>query len=187
MRIYTTYEISQSLQVNITTVMSWINQGKLLAYKTPGGHRRVFHDDLIAFLKKYKMPIPPEFQKKYKRVLVVDDDPQVARLINRLLKKIDAKLEIETAKDGFEAGRLVEIFSPDLVILDLMLPGVDGFTVCQKIRKDKKKKDVKILAISGQNTKENEAKVLKCGADAFLAKPFQVEVFNKFISRLLSL
>src|SRR5690348_12569296 len=72
--VYTTFEISRFLAVDITTVMAWTDQGKLSAYKTPGGHRRVPGTDLLAFLLRYKMPVPQELQKGSRRVLLVDDD-----------------------------------------------------------------------------------------------------------------
>ena len=185
-QIFTTYEISRALSVDITTVMSWIDQGKLSAYKTPGGHRRVPKSDLLHFLKKYKMPIPLGLKHDEKRALIVDDDEQIIRLILRVLKKWDPKLKVETAKDGFEAGQKLESFSPHLVVLDLMLPGINGFRICKNIRSNKKTKEIKILAISGENTEETRKNFLNYGADGFLAKPFSIETFNHTINKLLS-
>lgn len=184
--VYTTFQISQYLSVDITTVMSWIDDGKLSAYKTPGGHRRVPHRDFLEFLKKYKMPVPQGLPGGARKVLVVDDEPQMVRMVVRYIKKIDGSLEIETAEDGFEAGRKMESYTPDLVILDLNLPGIDGFKVCKNIRASDKK-DVKILAMSGQGSDENRRKIISCGADEFVAKPFDMDAFAVLIRRLLDL
>ena len=181
--IYTTFDISKFLSVDITTVMSWIDEGKLGAYKTPGGHRRVPESELLAFLKKFNLPVPDELLRG-KRVLIVDDDLQVVRVIKRILQNIE-KLEVEVAEDGFEAGRKFETFLPDLVVLDLFLPKLDGFKVCEAIRKSPTKREVKILAVSGDDTPQNRQKIQGCGADAFLGKPFTTEAFNQTVLPLL--
>ncbi len=185
--VYTTYQISQFLSVDITTVMTWIDDGKLAAYKTPGGHRRVPHKDFLEFLKKYKMPVPSGLSGGAKKVLVVDDEQPIIRLVDRFIKKIDETLQVDSATDGFEAGRKLESDTPDLVILDLNLPGMDGYKVCKNIRAADKKKNIKILAISGQATEETKRKILGCGADEFLPKPFEMEVFAQSVRRLLDL
>lgn len=185
--VYTTYQISQYLSVDITTVMSWIDDGKLSAYKTPGGHRRVPHRDFIEFLNKYKMPIPEGLNGGTRKVLVVDDEPQVARLVERTIKKIDPTIDVQIASDGFEAGRKLESYTPDLVVLDINLPGVDGFKICKNIRASEDTKNIKILAISGAAGDENKRKILACGADEFMAKPFDINSFSVSIKRLLSL
>jgi len=185
-RVYTTHKISKFCSVDITTVMAWIDDGKLPAYKTPGGHRRVLQPDLVEFLQRYRMPIPLELQKRGNRVLIVDDDPQIVQSISKILKRLD-HTEIETATDGFEAGRKLETFLPDLVILDLMLPGMDGFQVCKNIRGSKKQQNVKILAITGQDTEENRKRIMSCGATAYMSKPLQGDGLTSKIAALLEL
>jgi len=185
-KIFTTYEVSQYCSVDLSTVINWIEQGKLLAYKTPGGHRRVKEEDLVHFLKEYHMPIPAGLVKRQKRrILIVDDDKAVVDLIVRAIKKLKKKCEVDTVFDGFEAGRRLITFEPDLVILDLMLPGIDGFKVCKNIRKDKKTKHIKVLAITGFDTPENRKKILSSGANDYLAKPFEVSDFLEHVEKLL--
>ncbi len=185
--VYTTFQISQYLSVDITTVMSWIDDGKLSAYKTPGGHRRVPHRDFIEFLNKYKMPIPEGLTGGTRKVLVVEDEPQMSRLVERTIKKIDSSIDIQIASDGFEAGRKLESYTPDLVVLDINLPGVDGFKICKNIRASEDTKNIKILAVSGAVGDENKRKILSCGADEFMAKPFEINSFSVLIKRLLNL
>ncbi len=174
-QVYTTYQISKICSVDITTIMAWVDDGKLRAYRTPGGHRRVLHRDLVSFLKKYNMPIPRDVREGGQKVLIVDDEPMTVRLITRALAKIDKDLQIETAHDGFEAGQKLETFHPDLVILDILLPGVDGFRVLKNIRNHKNNQNIKICVISGVDIETTKAKALKAGADAFIAKPFNFD------------
>lgn len=184
-KIFTTYEVSQFCSVDLSTVINWIEQGKLVAYRTPGGHRRVMREDLVHFLKEYRMPIPAGLAKKGRRILIVDDERAVVDLIVRAIEKLNRKCDIDTAFDGFEAGRKVITFEPDLVILDLMLPGIDGFKVCKNIRSSKKTKHIKVLAITGFDSPENRKKIFSSGANDYLAKPFEITDVLERVDKLL--
>ena len=116
--LFTTYEIAKLCSVDVTTIKNWINSRKLSAYKTPGGHRRVKKEDLVEFLRKYEMPIPPQIEGKGLKVLIVDDDRNIVDIITRALKKQKWDLRIEPAYDGYEAGTKVTTIFPDLVILN---------------------------------------------------------------------
>lgn len=117
--------------------------------------------------------------------MIVDDERAVVDLIVRAIKKLKKKCVVDTAFDGFEAGRRLITFEPDLVILDLMLPGIDGFKVCKNIRMDKKTKHIKVLAITGFDTPENRKKILSSGANDYLAKPFEVSDLLEHVEKLL--
>lgn len=184
--IYTTYQVSQFCRVRLPTVIKWINDGKLAAYKTPGGHRRIKKQDLVNFLKKYNMPISSDLAEDVKKILVVDDDPLVVRLLTTILKEGNSKYEVESANDGFSAGSKIMSLHPDLVVLDIKLPGIDGYRVCANIRDNKETSDIKILAITGFNSPDIKEKILACGADDFVIKPIDKKDFLKRIKRLLS-
>ncbi|HCJ67808.1 MAG TPA: histidine kinase, partial [Elusimicrobia bacterium] len=155
-KTYSTFDISEICGASPTTVADWIDAGELKAFYTPGGHRRVRKDDLLEFLKKYAMPIPKELlEDGRKKILVVDDDQAIINLITRFLKKLPEKYQFASAMDGFQAGQKLSEFEPDLIILDLMLPGIDGFQVCRNIRSNEKTKEMKILAITGYDSPEN--------------------------------
>lgn len=171
--------------VDLSTVINWINQGKLIAYKTPGRHRRVKKEDLVKFLEEYNMPIPKALQGKQK-ILIVDDDAAVSDLIVRTLRKEKDIIDIKVSHDGFDAGKQVGLLKPDLVILDLKLPGIDGFQICKNIKSDPKTKHARILAISGYATPENRKKIISYGANCFMAKPFDVDDLVKRIKKLLT-
>ena len=186
----TTYDVSRYLHVDLTTVINWCEQGKLPAYKTPGGHRRVEPERFMEFLKAFKLPVPPEFRERMRgglRVLIVDDEIHVRRVVMKSFAKNIPEAKLYEAGDGFEAGKLVLDALPDLVILDLKLPGVDGFRVCANIREDDRFKHTKILAITGQDTAENKNKILRAGADDYLPKPFEVKDLLEKAKRLLEI
>lgn len=174
----TTREISRYLQVDLTTVIHWCDQGKLTAYKTPGGHRRIQPDSFLKFLEEYRMPLPEELKAKLRggvRVLIVDDEAVVRSTLLKAMRKKMPDVSLYEASDGFEAGKMVVDVLPDLVILDLKLPGLDGFKVCENIRKDPRLRDTRILAITGQDSAENRKKIMDAGADDYLPKPFGIE------------
>ncbi|MBA3065997.1 response regulator, partial [bacterium] len=155
-KAYTTFTISRICGVYPTTVANWIDKGSLKAFITPGGHRRVERGELFKFLKKYNVTAPQGLivrrRRKRKRILVVDDDNNVMKSIVKILENSIEKYEILTARDGFQAGQLVSDFKPEIVVLDIMLPGVDGFSVCAEIKK--RSAAIKILAITGFDSPE---------------------------------
>ena len=195
MKPFTTYQISQMVNVDITTVIDWIDKGLLKAYKTPGGHRRVKWGDLVKFLKKYKMPIPDgqcsglplasnnkaRQERATTKVLIVDDNEDILEFISRAIKKFIKNVKIETITEGFIAGKRIAEFKPDLLILDIRLPGMDGFEVLKHLQKE----NLKILAITAYPSKETREKILKAGADDYLIKHFTVEQLKEKIEKLI--
>ena len=187
-RALTTYEIAEYCQVTPRTVIQWVNEGKLKAYRTPGNHSRIEIDEFLDFLKRFNMPIPVEytFEKSSdkKRILIVDDDKSMVDSIQRFLKK-EKVYDFEVAYDGFEAGQKFMTYKPDLVILDIRMPRVDGYKLCSAIRKDPSNKNVKILIISGLIEAKDKKTITKLGADDYLEKPFENKQLKAKIANLL--
>ncbi len=184
----TTGEVAEYCHVTHRAVLKWIVSGKLRAYRTPGKHSRVEVKDFIDFLAKYNMPVPEHFRLngQKKKILIVDDDEEMVNTLKRILKG-DEHFEVEGAYDGFDAGRKFSDFRPDLVTLDIKMPGVDGYQVCSYIRKDLVNKDVKILVVSGVLDDAEAKKIMALGADDYLGKPFDLEVFQAKITKLLGM
>ncbi len=104
------------------------------------------------------------------KVLIVDDDSNIAEIISLYL--IKEMFETKVAEDGYEALELFESFEPDLVILDLMLPGKDGYEVCREIRKQK---DTPIIMLSAKGETFDKVLGLELGADDYMIKPFDTK------------
>ena len=179
--IYTTHEVSRLLHVNPRSVINWIEQGLVPSYRTPGGHRRIRHDDLLAFLRKHQIPTPASLVDGKFSVLIVDDEEEIIEIIKAFLQR-QGGYEIFTASDGITALIEVGRLKPDLLILDIMIPGVDGVEVCRRIKADTSNKTA-IVAVSG--IADNEKKILQAGADAFMAKPVDLEQLHVEAKRLL--
>ena len=185
-RTYSTFDIARMLEVVPGTVANWIDSGKLNAFTTLGGHRRVSQKDLFAFLKKNAIPVP-EFlanSSGKKKILIVEDEE---RFLNLAVKafKVFKDVELLTATDGFQAGQLVEGGKPDLVVLDIMLPDINGFKVCELIKA--RNKNTKVIAITGYDSEDIKKKILDAGADAYLIKPFQFKTLFGYVETFLGL
>jgi excisionase family DNA binding protein len=181
--IYTTHEISRLLHVNPRSVINWIEQDRLSSYRTPGGHRRIRREDLVAFLRKHQIPTPAELADGTYSIFIVEDEEEIVDLIRNFLSR-QGGYDISSASNGISA--LIEIgrSKPDLIILDIRIPGVDGLEVCRRIKADPTN-TAAIVAISGQA--EVEQKILQTGADAFLAKPLNLDRLLAESKRLLRL
>jgi len=188
-RFFTTSEVAAYCAVTNDGVLKWIKSGKLRAFSTPGGHYRVSAEDFREFLEKYDIPVDEGFfrgSKKQRTVLVVDDEPNIREIVRRLLNELDADLKVEEACDGYEAGIKVGSLQPDLVIMDVMMPRVDGISLCKSIRENPATKQVKVLAITAFPEQDNVKKMYDAGADLCLIKPLQFEHFRLEVIRLLN-
>jgi len=179
--IYTTHEVSRLLHVNPRSVINWIEQSLLPSYRTPGGHRRIRHDDLLAFLRKHQIPTPESLVEGKFSVLIVDDEQEIVDIMKVFLQR-QGGYEITSAADGISALIEVGRAKPDLLILDIMIPGVDGIEVCRRIKADSNNRTV-IIAVSG--SAEHEKRILQAGADGFMTKPIDLEKLHTESKRLL--
>lgn len=179
-------DVARFCHVSRRTALTWVGVRKLKVYKTPGGHNRVREEDFVDFLKAYRMPIPDRFSGVVhrRRILIVDDDKDVVNSIKKLLE-IGRQYEIDTAFDGFDAGRKFLTGRPDLVILDMRMPGIDGFEVAKRIKRFSEGGQVKIVAISACYREEEKDKMLAAGADICVDKPFDSRRFMELINELL--
>ena len=170
-----TFAIAQMLHVDPGSVANWIDQQLLKAHRTPGGHRRVATEDLVAFLREHKMPIPPELETTPNRILIVDDEPAITQLIAKAVGGAFPECEVIEAHDGFRAGTIIATLRPDVVILDLRMPGMDGYEVCRMIKSDDATRQAEVLAMTAYPSPESEQRILGCGARVCLPKPLDLD------------
>jgi len=175
----TPHEVAKLLMVNPVTVRQWAARGLLRSMATPGGHRRFLLSDVEEFARSRGSASHANATGRPERVLIVDDDTQVSRLVSDTILTRVPDVTVEIANDGFEAGAKVESFRPHALVLDLMMPGMDGFEVCRRLRARHTLNHIRIVAVTGSHTKENVARILEAGADACLPKPFDPEELLK--------
>lgn len=161
--------------VSPTAVRQWAEKGELNALTTPGGHRRFLPAEVKRFAHTRGMSIEIDRPEKL-RVLVVDDDEQYSNYLCEYLTNNIKKITVETASDGFIAGLKVMEFQPEIILLDLMMPGVNGFEVCSLLKAGEDTQSIRIIAMSGFPSQENINNILKSGAEDCLAKPVDTKV-----------
>lgn len=183
-KLYTTGEVAAFCHVTINAVKKWIASGKLQAFRTPGGHFRINREDFMAFLDRYKLDVKDEFFPERKKILIIDDEHDVVEYIKGALETMQEGYQIECAGDGYDALIKVGDFKPELLVLDIRMPKIDGFEVCRRIKGDQHTKDIKILAVTAYG-KDDIDKILQCGADFCLPKPIRLKEFQKNVHRLL--
>ena len=175
-QLLTSSEVGQLLQVNASSVKKWVDDGLLVAFRTPGGHRRIRAADLVEFLAHHHMPIPADLQEVgRRRVLLVDDNQAQLNALGRALKRHGDRIEVVTANNGIDALVLVGSYNPHFVVLDIFMPELDGLDVCRRLKKRPETRDVQIVIVSGGLTAALERKALEAGAVRCLPKPIDVQ------------
>ncbi len=163
------------LGVAVASVSNWIDQGKLKAGRTPGGHRRVEAEDLVEFLRRQGLRIPDELLPSPPKVLIVDDEPGVTTLLSDEIASAFPDFEVSTAHDGFSAGEAVGATHPDVVILDMRMPGMDGLEVCRRVKERKDTRDTVIIGITADPSDELQEAILSRGARCLMHKPLNID------------
>ena len=171
---YTPNEVAQLFMVSPVTVRQWAQKGLLNAALTAGGHRRFLHQELIRFAHARGLTLNWPSQGLAK-ILIVEDDLQVARYLFEFLRDRSGIEAVDIADSGFEAGRKVQSFSPNLVLLDLMMPGIDGFAVCRALKSDPATRNIRVLAMTGFPSADNIERILDEGAEVCLQKPVDTD------------
>lgn len=172
--VFTTGEAAKICKVSQQTIIRCFDNGSLKGFRVPGSRfRRIPRDQLYAFMKDNGIPTDALEDGK-RKVLIVDDDVDLVELMVDVFAR-DGRFDYKTANNGFDAGMLVKEFRPDLVVLDVMLPDINGKEVCQRVRNDPTMSSVKIVCISGMVEQDKIADLRLAGADDFMNKPFAVD------------
>jgi len=184
-QVFTTGEAAEICKVSQQTIIRCFDAGRLNGFRVPGSRfRRIPRDELLQFMRDNGIPID-QIGSTQKRILIVDDDPQIVELMVDLLSG-DERYDVKTAMTGYDAGVLTEQFKPELIILDYMLPDINGNIVCQTIRANGELADTRIIIVSGVVNQEEVNDLLKAGADEFIKKPFNIDQLQTRIQTLLA-
>lgn len=182
----TTGEAARLCAVDPRTIARWMDAGLMRSHRTGGGRRRVLRSDLLSFMRARGMPLPDRAERTDRaRIAVVDDDPLVVKALLRALARIVPGADCRSAHDGFLAGTLVASFRPDLVLLDVIMPGMSGVEVCEHIRSVPDLAGAAIIIVSGHLTDELRARLATAGADRCLTKPFDRGELRSAVLELL--
>jgi excisionase family DNA binding protein len=185
-QVFTTGEAAEVCNVSQQTIIRCFDSGRLNGFRVPGSRfRRIPRADLIRFMRDNDIPLDT-LEPGALRVLVVDDEPEIVRLFEDTFG-VDERFELETAANGYDAGRLTESFKPEVIFLDYMLPDINGDLVCKRIREHEDLAKTKIIFISGVVEPSEVDRLLAAGADEFVKKPFDIkELMEKAAAQIAS-
>lgn len=182
---FTTHDIARFCGVYPSSVVNWINSGKLKSFQTAGGHHRVTKERLLEFMKQLDIPIPPEVAGRA-RILVVDDDEEFAGMVKRAFSRHPEHYEADVCGDGVEALLRIGQAPPVLVVLDMVMPKMDGLQVCKVLKSKAETRKVKIIAVTGKKLAFSERKLEEIGVDALFRKPLDINELLLKAAELLS-
>jgi two-component system response regulator RpaA len=184
--VFTTGEAAKVCKVSQQTIIRCFDSGQLKGFRVPGSRfRRIPRDSLFRFMKENGIPTDA-LESGRRRVLIVDDDQAVVDLIAEVFAG-DSRFETKVADNGFGAGVLAKEYHPDLIILDVMLPDINGQAVCEAIRRDPTMADIKIICISGMIEEDKIRELTESGADDFLHKPLDIDELLRRVCRHLDM
>jgi excisionase family DNA binding protein len=184
--VFTTGEAAKICKVSQQTIIRCFDSGQLKGFRVPGSRfRRIPRDILYKFMKENGIPTDA-LESGRRKALVVDDDVELVELIRDVLES-DGRFDVRVANNGFDAGMMVKEYKPDVLVLDVMLPDINGGEVCQRVRSDASLDDVKIICISGMVEADKIDDLKRAGANDFVQKPFEVESLVERICRLLDM
>ena len=184
--LFTTGEAAEICKVSQQTIIRCFDAGKLEGFRVPGSKfRRIPRQSLIKFMKEHNIPLD-SFDSGKRKILIVDDDAEIVELMVDVLMR-DGRFEIRTAASGYDAGIQTQRFRPDLILLDYMLPDVNGNVVCQTIKKNPEFEDTKIVIVSGVVKPDEIDMLLKAGAEDFIKKPFNIVELTDKIAAVLQI
>ena len=178
--LFTPGEAAEICRVSQQTIIRCFDSGRLEGFRVPGSRfRRIPRESLMKFMKSNAIPLDG-LETGKKKILVVDDDAEIVDLLVEVLTR-DGRFEVKTATSGYEAGIQTQRFRPDCILLDYMLPDVNGNVVCHTIRKNPEFENIRIIIVSGVIKQEEIDQLLKSGAQDFVKKPFDI---NDLINRI---
>ncbi len=173
-------QVAKMLMVSPAALRVWAEKGDIKALTTPGGHRRFLPVEVKRFAAERGIKNLDESKKKIS-ILIVDDESQLLSYLSKVLKKYSDLVDVEIADNGFSAGVKVNELKPNIILLDLMMAGLDGFGVCKQIKSTPLTSNTRVIAMTGFPSTENVEKILSLGAEVCLSKPINKDELLKLI------
>lgn len=178
---FSTSEVASFCHVTADTIRKWSESGRIRAFKTPGGHRRIRREDVLRFLREHGIPVPRDLRDAESKILVVSQDGVLSATIQRFLERSRSSFLVQSARDSFDAGRLVSLFQPDVVLFDLGLPGVNAIDLCRRIVESPDSAGIRVVAVASGDQAEQSKEAAAKGFPV-LKKPFSPDDLRKVLA-----
>lgn len=178
---YTTSEVAAFCHVTSDTIRKWTESGALHAFKTPGGHRRVRHENVIKFMREHNIPLPPELREERCKILLISQDNNLLSNIQKQLEKTHTACDFQIARDSFDAGRLVALFEPDVAIVDMAFQGTNASDICRRLTEPEEQPGTAVIAVVSSDAAEPLKDLVDKGV-ALLKKPFNPDELRKALA-----
>jgi excisionase family DNA binding protein len=167
---FTASEVAQLLLVSTNSVRVWTNKGLLKTELTLGGHRRFPRHEIERLVRERQQQSHREKPEEV-RILIIDDDEALCQILEEGIKHAMPQAQVSSANDGFSGGMMARSTDPEIILLDLRMPGLDGFQVCKMLKADEVTRRIRIIAISGSPSESDEERIREAGAENLLTKP----------------
>ncbi|OUR75804.1 hypothetical protein A9Q75_17035 [Colwellia psychrerythraea] len=178
--LLTPAEAAKLLHVAPTTIRHWAQIGRLPFITTPGGHRRFDKNDILSLMSQPKTNVKNSFS-----ILIIEDDKEFADMLIQFLDNLFPHAKMKIAYNPFDAGDLLHTFKPDVVMLDLMMVGMNGFSICHRIKSTPATADIIVIAMTGSLTGDNANKIVELGSencfDHKIEKTYRLADIKNFI------
>ena len=180
---FSTSEVAAYCHVTPDTIRKWAEAGRIKVFKTPGGHRRISREDLLAFLKDNDLPIHPDLSSAPTTILVIDSEKTTSALISRFFDHAQSLFKIHTATDAYQAGYCMATHEPDIIFLDLQFPCIDSVQLCQSIRSSAHHAHAHIIAMTASKAAPLAQDALAQGASLLMEKPFTPDDLRRVLAQ----
>jgi len=194
---FTTTEAARLCGLSHMTVIRRFDCGDLRGFRVPGSKfRRIPRKSLIEFASRHGIPLADAVvsgdlagviggrSSGGRKVLIVEDDRRMADLMEKIMTADG--WQVRVARNGFDAGFMAGTFLPDMILLDIMLPGIDGRQACRMIRENPRLAQIKILAVTALRDQQSIDQIMEAGADGYLAKPFSLQVLRDRVAGMMT-
>ena len=185
-QLLTTSDVAEYCGVTRMGVSRWIRDGKLKAYRTPGGHFRILKSDFRIFLKCYGLPVDPALfgGEEERQVLVVSDDLDVVQSIKEALES-SGECQVTGCSGAYDLGLMAATLHPDVIIVDMAMPGQNSCELCRRIVENPVTAHVKVLGLVDSLSEEEEERLRRCGVTELLVKPLEGQDVYQYVCSLL--
>lgn len=180
---YSTSEVAKFCHVTSDTIRKWSEAGRIHAFKTPGGHRRIRREDLIDFLRNNNIPTYADLVRTAMKVLIVDKDKSTVAAITRFLERTPKKFDIRTASQPFDVGHQLAAFKPDIVFFDLKVCEPNGLEICRRIPTMPEHEGVRMISMVPVEETDLARKTAEQGRAVCLKKPFTPDDLRKVLTK----